>query len=165
MNFCFKDEEEAFFAYLLASLGPLQDGSSLLAQSTRRRSHERLDEENLIKSLRFGVHIACFSHTLFSMPREIRKRGKKHKKAQNQTPPEGQTQEQEEHNPDDSCDPSWIVSAPEAEGVHPEAPFGYVDPDVKAYFRTVDEQIQSWQEDRIQPVDEDGDLDPNEGAC
>lgn len=31
MNFCFKDEEETFFAYLLSRLRPLQDGLSLLA--------------------------------------------------------------------------------------------------------------------------------------
>ncbi|KAF8556263.1 ARM repeat-containing protein [Imleria badia] len=96
------------------------------------------------------------------MPREVRKRGKKHKKVQDQALPKGHVQEQEDHYPNNSGEPSWIVSAREAEGVHPEAPFGYVDPEVKAYFRTVDEQIQSWQEDRIQPVDEDGDLDPNE---
>lgn len=99
------------------------------------------------------------------MPREIRKRGKKHKKVQQQALNEGQTQEREGRQPSDSGEPSWIVSAREPEDVHPEAPFGYVDPDVKAYFRTVDEQIQSWQEEPVQPVDEDGDLDPNEGAC
>ncbi|KAF8121342.1 armadillo-type protein [Boletus edulis] len=93
------------------------------------------------------------------MPREIRKRGKKHKKAKL---PEGQTQEREDPPPNGSGEPSWIVSVREAEDIHPEAPFGYVDPDVKAYFRTVDEQIQSWQEARIQPMNEDGDLDPNE---
>lgn len=99
------------------------------------------------------------------MPREVRKRGKKHKKSQHQALPEGQTQEQEDHHPNNSSEPSWIVSAREAEDVHPEAPFGYVGPDFKAYFRTVDEQIQSWQEDGTQPVDEDGDFDPNEGVC
>ncbi|KAG6375080.1 hypothetical protein JVT61DRAFT_3865 [Boletus reticuloceps] len=93
------------------------------------------------------------------MPREIRKRGKKHKKAKL---PEGQTQERQDHPLNGSGEPSWIVSVREAEDIHPEAPFGYVDPDVKAYFRTVDEQIQSWQEARIQPMNQDGDLDPNE---
>lgn len=99
------------------------------------------------------------------MPREIRKRGKKHKKAQHQVFPEGQAQGGEDHQPNNSGEPSWIVPAREAEDVHPEAPFGYVDPDVKAYFRAVDEQIQSWQEDRTQPANEDTDLNPNEGAC
>ncbi|KAI9575034.1 armadillo-type protein [Boletus coccyginus] len=98
------------------------------------------------------------------MPREIRKRGKKHKKVQHGVFPEGQGQEGEDYQPNNPGEPSWIVPAREAltEDVHPEAPFGYVDPDVKAYFRAVDEQIQSWQEDRTQPVNEDTDLDPNE---
>ena len=99
------------------------------------------------------------------MPRENRKRGKKLKKSQRQVSPEGQAQEREHHRPDNSGEPSWIVSVREADDAHPEAPFGYVDPDVKAYFRTVDEQIQSWQEDGNQSDDEDGDLNPNEGAC
>lgn len=99
------------------------------------------------------------------MPREIRKRGKKHKKSQHQVLPEGQAQQREDHHPNNSSEPAWIVSARETEEAHPEAPFGYVDPDVKAYFRTVDEQIQSWQEEGTQLGDEDGDLDPNEGAC
>ncbi|KAG9317133.1 hypothetical protein JVU11DRAFT_1325 [Chiua virens] len=43
-------------------------------------------------------------------------------------------------------------------------PLDTVDQDVKAYFRTVDEQIQSWQENQAQPEDEDADLDPNEGV-
>lgn len=98
------------------------------------------------------------------MPREVRKRGKKHKTARHQVLSGGQVKQEQDY-PNNSSEPSWIVSTREAEDVHPEAPFGYVDPDVKAYFRTVDEQIQSWQDDRTQPVDEDGDLDPNEGAC
>lgn len=97
------------------------------------------------------------------MPREIRKRGKKHKKSQLQVLPEGQEQGQDDHHPNNSGEPSWIVPAREAEDVHPEAPFGYVEPDIKAYFRTVDEQIQSWQEDGNQLEYEDGGLDPNEG--
>ncbi len=28
---------------------------------------------------------------------------------------------------------------------NPEAPFGYVDPELKAYFRTVDDQLKEWQ--------------------
>lgn len=99
------------------------------------------------------------------MPREIRKRGKKHRKPQHQVLPEGQAQQRENHHPNNPSEPAWIVSARETEEAHLEAPFGYVDPDIKAYFRTVNEQIQSWQEDGTQPVDENGDLDPNEGAC
>lgn len=57
------------------------------------------------------------------------------------------------------------MPARETEDAHPEAPFGYIEPDVKAYFRTVDEQIQSWQEDETQPEHEDSGLGPNEGMC
>jgi nucleolar protein 9 len=46
---------------------------------------------------------------------------------------------------------------------HPEAPFGYVDPDIKAYFRTVDDQIRTWQQERPYEENQDADLDPNEG--
>lgn len=100
------------------------------------------------------------------MPREIRKRGKKHKKSPQQGFSEGQEPVREDYRPKESGEPSWIVTACKpSEDTHPEAPFGYVDPDVKAYFRTVDEQIQSWQEDRTQQSDEGADLDPNEGAC
>lgn len=100
------------------------------------------------------------------MPREIRKRGKKHKKSQHQALPETQEQGQDDHHPNSSSEPSWIVPARNAvEDAHPEAPFGYVDPDIKAYFRTVDEHIQSWQEDGTEPEHEDGGLDPNEGVC
>jgi hypothetical protein len=124
--------------------------------------------------VRYTICIACFGpllhrhHTLLNtssasrMPREVRKRGKKHKTARHQVLRGVQVKQEREDYPNNSSEPSWIVSTREAEDVHPEAPFGYVDPDVKAYFRTVDEQIQSWQEDRTQSVDEDGDLDPNE---
>ncbi|KAF9224354.1 ARM repeat-containing protein [Gyrodon lividus] len=95
------------------------------------------------------------------MPRELRKRGKKHKKSNNPDPSEDHSQAQKDHEKP-SGEPSWIISAPKVEDVHPEAPFGYVDPDIKAYFRTVDEQIRTWQEDEHQPVNENDDLDPNE---
>lgn len=90
------------------------------------------------------------------MPNENRKRGKKHKK----------TQEHCEHprdtNPEHHNRPSWIVPAQELEEPHPEAPFGYVDPDIKAYFRTVDDQIRTWQQERPYEENQDADLDPNE---
>ncbi|KAF9468782.1 armadillo-type protein [Collybia nuda] len=96
------------------------------------------------------------------MPLENRKRGKKHKK-----------QPQEEENfPEVQRpipvseheligEPSWI--RPTAEHIpetNPEAPFGYVDVDVKAYFRTVDIQIRDWQ--GTHKAGEDDDTDPNE---
>ena len=91
------------------------------------------------------------------MPRENRKRGKRHSKKR----PEDVDQ-QEPHEPE--AGPSWIVPTPDAavsEANH-EAPFGYVDAEVKAYFRTVDLQISDWQEEGHGAVGE-GDVDPNEG--
>lgn len=99
------------------------------------------------------------------MPRELRKRGKKHKKSSNvvdSAQDQPQSKQEDDHQ-QPSAEPSWIISAPQVEDAHPEAPFGYVDPDVKAYFRTVDEQIRTWQEDEHHPEDENEDLDPNEG--
>ncbi|KAG1753166.1 armadillo-type protein [Suillus lakei] len=95
------------------------------------------------------------------MPNENRKRGKKHKKTQEHSQPSRDTN----HAPQNSEDrnrPSWIVPAQESEEPHPEAPFGYVDPDIKAYFRTVDDQIRTWQQERPYEEDQAADLDPNE---
>ncbi|KAG1780420.1 armadillo-type protein [Suillus placidus] len=95
------------------------------------------------------------------MPNENRKRGKKHKKTQEHSQPSRETNEvpqsAEHHNR-----PSWIVPAQELEEPHPEAPFGYVDPDIKAYFRTVDDQIRTWQQEGPYEEDQAADLDPNE---
>lgn len=48
---------------------------------------------------------------------------------------------------------------------NPEAPYGYVDNDVKAYFRTLDIQIREWQENQWEREegDVDGVKDSNEG--
>jgi nucleolar protein 9 len=64
-------------------------------------------------------------------------------------------------DPQQDAGPSWIRPA-ESE-FNPEAPFGYVDADVKAYFRTVDSQMRDWQENAAY-ADESEDADPNEGA-
>ncbi|KAF8895258.1 armadillo-type protein [Infundibulicybe gibba] len=69
------------------------------------------------------------------MPRENRKRGKKNKKKVL----------------DDESEPSWIVHNPEnnqrnTEQDLLEAPFGYVDADVKTYFRAVDAKMRNWQD-------------------
>ncbi|KAI6033881.1 armadillo-type protein [Pisolithus microcarpus] len=91
------------------------------------------------------------------MPKELRKRGKKRRKSQKEDSPAENVQEHEEP----SEGPSWIISARQPEDVNPEVPFGYVDPDIKAYFRTVDDQMRAWQgEEHTQ--DENIDLDPNE---
>jgi len=101
------------------------------------------------------------------MPREHRKRGKKHKKApEEQYPikeeyvqPEPEAPAQEES----SGEPSWIVPAQKIqEEVNAEAPFGFVDADVKAYFRTVDVQIRDWQENEEENAGAGVDVDPNE---
>jgi nucleolar protein 9 len=98
------------------------------------------------------------------MPREHRKRGKKHKKTR-----EDEAHFQDDLNPNYSereGEPSWIRPASETSPeTSIEAPFGYVDADVKAYFRTVDDQIRDWQEadgSRTTLTEESG--DPNEGT-
>jgi nucleolar protein 9 len=97
------------------------------------------------------------------MPREHRKRGKKHKK-----------NPQDEHHIREDLDnayiepevgePSWIRPPPkDSPEINIDAPFGYVDPDVKAYFRTVDDQIRGWQDaDETRGMIEET-TDPNEG--
>lgn len=94
------------------------------------------------------------------MPRENRKRGKKHKKTVADTLDTARPQaEHEEEEP--QAGPSWIVSAPSDSVYNPEAPFGYVDSEIKAYFRTVDVQIREWQEEGYAVAKDE---DPNEGA-
>ena len=113
------------------------------------------------------------------MPRENRKRGKKHKKpVQNEPKPEadpevyqedaGYEDEQETGGFEGGNRPSWVVPD-RGPQVNLEAPFGYVDADVKAYFRTVDLQIRDWQESPAhQSAGDNGDdenrEDPNEGT-
>lgn len=80
------------------------------------------------------------------MPRENRKRGKKHR-------PERTEQAEVEPRP--------VSQALKLETLESGSPFGPLDPDVKAYFRTVDEQLREWQEER---PDVESDTDHNEGA-
>jgi len=104
------------------------------------------------------------------MPREHRKRGQRKKKRE-----EGEEPKEIQDTPDARTDvqlttqaqPLWIEDAPEAP-VAPEnnfeAPWGYVDPDVKAYFRTVEEQMLEWQSTgKLQGDEAPMDKDPNEG--
>lgn len=72
------------------------------------------------------------------MPRENRKRGKKHKKPQ---------AEEEEHYEEPQPVTASHDEQAEASTSTQDAPFGFVDPDVKAYFRTVDAQLKEWQDD------------------
>lgn len=91
------------------------------------------------------------------MPRENRKRGKKHKK---------QIQEQESRpSPPKKIveEPSWILpSSKSVDTRDPDAPFGELEADVKAYFRTVDIEIRDWQEDRTA---EENNVQRDESAC
>ena len=97
------------------------------------------------------------------MPKELRKRGKRHKKSAT----EYQTPSQERELPPDdgpSGGPSWIVPRANSNQFNPEAPFGYVDPELKAYFRTVDDQLKEWQQNHWDGAEGDEDMDPNESA-
>jgi nucleolar protein 9 len=99
------------------------------------------------------------------MPRENRKRGKKHKTQPEQVskqPVNFKHEEKPEPIIESLDQPSWIISGPRGEEVNPEAPYGYVDADVKAYFRTVDIQIRDWHERRDEDAREVGDVDPND---
>lgn len=98
------------------------------------------------------------------MPKDLRKRGKRHKKSEANTQPTTKELELTEGVP--SSGPSWIVSrAPDSnqDQVTSEAPFGYVDPEMKAYFRTVEDQLKEWQQNW---GDAEGveDIDSNESA-
>ncbi|OCH95874.1 ARM repeat-containing protein [Obba rivulosa] len=98
------------------------------------------------------------------MPRENRKRGKKHKKKADEEVHNEEYAAPEERSLalEQEAGPSWIVSAPNTPAVDHEAPFGYADSELKAYFRTVDVQIREWQEGQDEPNEDDEDVDPNE---
>lgn len=103
------------------------------------------------------------------MPKEFRKRGKKNKKK----PEEHLNPDRNSNsvpNPPDiiRVEPTWIIPTVDTfqpEDANPEAPFGYVDVDVKAYFRTVDVQIRDWQETTAGGQEREQDIDPNEGVA
>lgn len=101
-----------------------------------------------------------------TMPREFRKRGKKAKK--NNSEKEDHKPAKHDHPPhqdEAQAGPSWIISTTkDTEEPNLEAPFGYLDADVKAYFRTVDVQIRNWQENEVNVDDGNADVDPNEGV-
>ncbi|KAL5636681.1 hypothetical protein ACGC1H_000592 [Rhizoctonia solani] len=73
------------------------------------------------------------------MPREHRKRGKKKKENKEVAEHESRQQDVEIHQEPNT---QWMETNDE---MNLEAPFGYVDPDLKGYFRTVDARIQDWQ--------------------
>jgi nucleolar protein 9 len=90
------------------------------------------------------------------MPRENRKRGKKfkHKEELQQELDVPLVEDQGHHET-----PSWIVSAPE-DAANVDSPFGELEAEVKAYFRTADLQIRNWQTEDSEKVSEDN---PNAG--
>jgi len=96
------------------------------------------------------------------MPRENRKRGKKNKK---KTEDFDKPESLPEPEVQSEVGPSWIIpSTAKEDDTNAEAPFGYVDTDVKAYFRTVDTQIRDWQDGEGEAlVDENS--DPNAGTA
>jgi nucleolar protein 9 len=110
------------------------------------------------------------------MPRGLRKRGRRQKNKEADDPSPVQTQPDRgnedgfESNADEAetSHPSWIVPAASQRDAasNLEAPFGFVDMEVKAYFRTVDVQIRDWQDSKVESEGMDGnaDIDPNEGA-
>lgn len=114
------------------------------------------------------------------MPRGLRKRGRRHKdnvaeefthEQAEQVHYDGPEEDNFElsHDQPNPSGPSWIIPAAsrsDAEDVNPEAPFGFVDAEVKAYFRTVDVQIREWQDGQaeVEGVDGNVDIDPNEGT-
>ncbi|CAE6481739.1 unnamed protein product, partial [Rhizoctonia solani] len=90
------------------------------------------------------------------MPREHRKRGKKKKGNKEEAEHELEQQDEEYH---EEPNPQWMETNDE---VNLEAPFGYVDPDVKGYFRTVDARIQEWQSHDYAQDDADEEGNTNE---
>ncbi|KAJ3571667.1 hypothetical protein NP233_g3597 [Leucocoprinus birnbaumii] len=111
------------------------------------------------------------------MPRGLRKRGRRNKRDQDdqhgvseETYPHEVTNEslpQPTYAQARNSEPSWIIPAASQnndEETNPEAPFGFVDAEIKAYFRTVDVQIRDWQEStaEVEGEDEDTETDPNE---
>jgi len=82
-----------------------------------------------------------------SIPKDLRNRGKGNKKSEADAQPP--TKEPELIDECPSSRPSWIVSrAPDSnqDQVNSDAPFGYVDPEMKAYFRTVEDWLKEWQQ-------------------
>jgi nucleolar protein 9 len=76
------------------------------------------------------------------MPQNARKRGKKHKRK----PSEFMESSVEETG---LTEPG--VMHQEQSYVRNDAPFGAVDPDLKAYFKTVDSQLQEWGDSKNRP--------------
>lgn len=96
------------------------------------------------------------------MPNELRKRGKRHKKSATHQPPSREQELSQVEGP--ASGPSWIVPRADPKQLNPEAPFGFVDSELKAYFRTVDDQLKEWQQNWDNSAEVEEDMDPNESA-
>lgn len=92
------------------------------------------------------------------MPREHRKRGKRKRNDIVHENNQEEALDEQEKTKDDL--PSWIEAATPEDSPNIDAPFGFCDPDVKAYFRTVDKQLKEWQELGMENKNEEID-DPN----
>lgn len=93
------------------------------------------------------------------MPREHRKRGKKKKGQAELVEHETKPYDQEDAGESNT---QWMETNDET---NLDAPFGYVDPDVKGYFRTVDSQIQDWQSQEYGRDSANDEGNTNEGMC
>ncbi|EJU06458.1 ARM repeat-containing protein [Dacryopinax primogenitus] len=98
------------------------------------------------------------------MPREQRKRGRRHKKT-DENENDHVVYEEEYYQPGEASH----TQPPQAGPSHVEEdlnyPFGILDPDVKAYFRNVDDKLKSWNSGLDDEADEAGLVegeDPNE---
>lgn len=105
------------------------------------------------------------------MPRELRKRGKRKGKKENDPEVELPHEQAPTAAPDfvpledDSAGPSWISANNTLDAKNIEAPFGYVEADLQAYFRSVDLKIREWQDEHGPGEwNEQLDVDPIEGA-
>ncbi|KAG8838019.1 Nucleolar protein 9 [Serendipita sp. 411] len=78
------------------------------------------------------------------MPRENRRRGKRKKNDIQEDLDEKEPVKLKE--PEDEGQPSWIETGHLNETSDPDAPFGLCDPDIKAYFRSVENQLKEWQD-------------------
>jgi nucleolar protein 9 len=99
------------------------------------------------------------------MPKELRKRGKKKSKKVHEDAQPTRHEPIPEPEETAAAGPSWILPAVKTDDIqNSEAPFGYVDADVKAYFRTVDTQLREWQENSDNNLDgEDDSVNSNDG--
>jgi nucleolar protein 9 len=114
----------------------------------------------------FQVRLHCsptnsiLNQLITTMPKElVRKRGRRAKKGDKEeyplpaAAPEPVIDLVPEFEAGPSSQPYQGDGAPSRfpDGKDPAAPFGYVDPDIKAYFKSVDEKLREWEEIGLAP--------------